>query len=187
MATTADCLGAGAASLSESLLLLGGAGFLTGGCGGFDTGAVFTGVDGAAFCFFFASSSDESESDELSFFLLAARLAGGGMATFGITTTDSSSSNDGSEISLPLETAGLALLPASLSESLLLDETAFFAVGVADFAAGVTDLAGVATGFFLVSSSDESESDELSFFAAGAFVTGVGFATAFVAGVMFTR
>ena len=130
----------------------------------------FTGVEGAfaaGVFFFFASSSDESESDELSFFLFADKLAGGGIAAFGITTRQRCSSDDHNVISVPLETAGLLLVAASLSESSLLDETAFFA-------AGVVGLAGVATGFFLVSSSDESESDELSFFLLLAATAGVG-------------
>ena len=178
-AATAGFLVAGAASLSESLLLLGGAGFFTGVEGGFAADVALTGVDGAVF-FFFASSSDESESDELSFFLFADKLAGGGIAAFGITTRQRCSSDDHNVISVPLETAGLLLVAASLSESSLLDEIAFFA-------AGVVGLAGVATGFFLVSSSDESESDELSFFAAVAFVAGGGLATTFVAGVIFAE
>ena len=87
------------------------------------------GVAGLAGTFFCTlSSSDESESDEESFFFVAVRLAGSGTAAFGVTIIRRIEFDKRNERNAPLDGAGF-LASASSSESLLLDEAAFFAGG----------------------------------------------------------
>jgi hypothetical protein len=156
-------------SSSESLLLLDGAARLLGCCTGVD---VDNGLVDATVTFFFLSSSlDESESDDESFFLIVA-----GLVTTGVTGATQKKKriwmlSYWKERYVPFDATGFLFVGAS-SESLLLDEAAFFAGCWAGLATGV-DLTGV---FFFVSSSDESESDELSFFLLAVRLAGGGIA-----------
>ena len=136
------------------------------------------GLTGALFFVF--SSSDESESEDESFFLALVRLAGGGIAAFGVTIMTRVELDKRNERNVPLVGAGFFAGASSSSESLLLDEAAFFA---GCLATGV----GLAGDFFCtLPSSDESESEDESFFFLLAELDGGGTAALFVAAVTVT-